>query len=93
MFIPDPGSKFLPIPDFGSRIPDPTTATKEEGKKLVVLLFSGIRYPRSGKTYCGSHIRIRNTEFGHQTSCGSPWKAGYFSTGMRRKLRQNSAKK
>jgi hypothetical protein len=33
MFIPDPGSWFLPIPDPGSRIPDPKTATKERGEK------------------------------------------------------------
>jgi hypothetical protein len=40
MFIPDPGSWFLPIPDPGSRIPDPKTATKERGeKKLDVKLF------------------------------------------------------
>jgi hypothetical protein len=40
MFIPDPGSLFLPIPDPGSRIPDPKTATKERGeKKLVVIPF------------------------------------------------------
>jgi len=31
MFITDPGSWFLPIPDPGSRIPDPKTATKERG--------------------------------------------------------------
>jgi hypothetical protein len=31
MFIPDPD--FLPIPDPGSRIPDPKTATKERGEK------------------------------------------------------------
>jgi hypothetical protein len=35
MFIPDPGSWFLPIPDPGSRIPDPKTATKERGKKKL----------------------------------------------------------
>ena len=40
MFIPDPGSWFLPIPDPGSRIPDPKTETKERGeKKLVVIPF------------------------------------------------------
>ncbi len=40
MFIPDPGSWFLPIPDLGSRIPDPKTATKERGeKKFVVISF------------------------------------------------------
>jgi hypothetical protein len=40
MFIPDPGSLFLPIPDPGSRIPDPKTATKERGgKKLDVKPF------------------------------------------------------
>ena len=33
MFIPDPGSWFLPIPDPGSRIPDPKTGTKERGEK------------------------------------------------------------
>jgi hypothetical protein len=30
--VEDPG--FLPIPDPGSRIPDPKTATKERGKKI-----------------------------------------------------------
>jgi hypothetical protein len=30
--IPDPGSWFLPIPDPGSRIPDPKTVTKERGE-------------------------------------------------------------
>ncbi len=35
MFIPDPGSWFLPIPDPGSRIPDPKTATKERGEKKL----------------------------------------------------------
>jgi hypothetical protein len=35
MFIPDPGSWFLPIPDPGSRIPDTKTATKERGKKKL----------------------------------------------------------
>jgi hypothetical protein len=40
MFIPDPGSWFLPIPDPGSQIPDPKTATKERGeKKFVVITF------------------------------------------------------
>jgi hypothetical protein len=35
-----PGSWFLPIPDPGSRIPDPKTAIKERGeKKLVVIPF------------------------------------------------------
>ncbi len=35
-----PGSWFLPIPDPGSRIPDPKTATKERGdKKFVVIPF------------------------------------------------------
>ncbi len=33
MFIPDPGSWFLPIPDPGSRIPDPKTGRKERGEK------------------------------------------------------------
>jgi hypothetical protein len=38
MFIPDPGSRFLPIPDPGS--PDPKTATKERGeKKFDVISF------------------------------------------------------
>jgi hypothetical protein len=38
--IPDPGYSFLPIPDPGSRIPDPKTATKERGeKKFVVIPF------------------------------------------------------
>jgi hypothetical protein len=36
--IPEPD--FLPIPDPGSRIPDPKTATKERGeKKLLSYLF------------------------------------------------------
>ncbi len=35
MFIPDPGSWFLPIRDPGSRIPDPKTATKERGEKKL----------------------------------------------------------
>ncbi len=40
MFIPDPGTWFLPIPNPGSRIPDPKTATNERGeKKLVVIPF------------------------------------------------------
>ncbi len=36
MFIPDPGSWFLPILDPGSRIPDPKTATKERGEKNLL---------------------------------------------------------
>ncbi len=40
MFIPDPGSWFLPVPDPGSLISDPKTATKERGeKKFVVIPF------------------------------------------------------
>jgi hypothetical protein len=35
MFIPDPGSYFLPIPDPGSRTPDPKTATKERGETKI----------------------------------------------------------
>jgi hypothetical protein len=31
MFIPDPGFYPSLIPDLGSRIPDPKTATKEKG--------------------------------------------------------------
>jgi hypothetical protein len=38
MFIPDPGSLFLPIPDPGSRIPDTKTATKERGEKKLVVI-------------------------------------------------------
>ncbi len=37
MFIPDPGSWVLPIPDSGSRIPDP--GSKNSTKKLVVKPF------------------------------------------------------
>jgi hypothetical protein len=40
MFIPDP--EFLPIPDLGSRIPDPGSKTSTKGrgeKKLVVIPF------------------------------------------------------
>jgi hypothetical protein len=41
--IPDPGSRFLPIPDPGSRIPDPKTAMKDFGeKKFVVIPFFGV---------------------------------------------------
>jgi hypothetical protein len=47
MFIPDPGSRILifthpgsRIPDLGSRIPDPKTATKDRcEKKLIVIPF------------------------------------------------------
>ncbi len=42
MFIPDPGSWFLPnsrIPDPGSRIPDPKTATKERGEKFFFVIW------------------------------------------------------
>jgi hypothetical protein len=35
MFIPDPGSWFLPIPDPGSRIPDPKTGRKERDEKKI----------------------------------------------------------
>jgi hypothetical protein len=37
MFIPNPGSWFLSIPDPRSRIPDPKTATKERGEKKIVV--------------------------------------------------------
>jgi hypothetical protein len=37
MFIQDPGSRFLPIPDPGSRIPDPKTAMKDSGEKIYVV--------------------------------------------------------
>jgi hypothetical protein len=42
MFIPAPGSRFLPIPDpgeSGPRIPDPKKATKERGKKNCCHIF------------------------------------------------------
>jgi hypothetical protein len=40
MFIPDPDFYPSRIPDPGSRIPDPKTATKERGeKKFVVITF------------------------------------------------------
>jgi hypothetical protein len=40
MFIPDPDFYSSRIPDPGSRIPDPKTATKERGeKKFVVITF------------------------------------------------------
>jgi hypothetical protein len=40
MFIPDPDFYPSRIPDPGSRIPKPKTATKERGeKKLVVITF------------------------------------------------------
>jgi hypothetical protein len=34
-----PGFRFLSIPDVGSRIPDPATAPKEKGEKLLSYLF------------------------------------------------------
>jgi hypothetical protein len=33
MFIPDPDFYTFRIPDLGSRMPDPKTATKERGEK------------------------------------------------------------
>jgi hypothetical protein len=41
MFIPIPDPDFYPsrIPDPGSRIPDPKTATKERGDKIVLITF------------------------------------------------------
>jgi hypothetical protein len=40
MFIPDPDFYPSRIPDLGSQIPDPKTATKERGeKKFVVIVF------------------------------------------------------
>ena len=39
MFIPDPGSWFLPIPDPGSRILDPKKATKERGENFFFHTF------------------------------------------------------
>jgi hypothetical protein len=45
MFIPDPGSGFLSIPDLGSRIH--TTATKEGGKKISCpTFFCGFKYQK-----------------------------------------------
>jgi hypothetical protein len=35
MFIPDPDFYPSRIPDLGSRIPDPKTATKERGEKKL----------------------------------------------------------
>jgi hypothetical protein len=37
MFIPDPDFYPFRIPDPGSRIPDPKTATKERGEKKFVI--------------------------------------------------------
>jgi hypothetical protein len=40
IFIPDPDFYPSRIPDLGSRIPDPKTATKERGgKKFIVIPF------------------------------------------------------
>jgi hypothetical protein len=39
MFNPDPGSRFLPLPNPGSRIPDAKTATKERGEAQFVISF------------------------------------------------------
>jgi hypothetical protein len=36
MFIPDPDFYPSRIPDLGSRIPDPKTATKEKGDKNLL---------------------------------------------------------
>jgi hypothetical protein len=37
MFIPDPDFYPFRIPDLGTRIPDPKTATKERGEKKLVV--------------------------------------------------------
>jgi hypothetical protein len=37
MFIPDPDFYPFRIPDLGSRIPDPKTATQERGEKKFVV--------------------------------------------------------
>jgi hypothetical protein len=39
MFIPNPGFYPSQIPDPGSQIPDPTTATKEEGENICCPTF------------------------------------------------------
>ncbi len=46
MFIPDPGSWFLPIPDPGSRIPDPKTATKERGEIFCHTFLCSHKFPK-----------------------------------------------
>ncbi len=53
MFIPDPGSRFLPIldpgsliPDLGSRIPDPKTATKRGVKFFVVVILVSTNFTK-----------------------------------------------
>ncbi len=40
--IPDPDFYPSRIPDLGSRIPDPKTATKERGEKKLVVIPSGV---------------------------------------------------
>ncbi len=48
MFIPDPGSWFLPIPDLRSPIPDPKTGRKERGEKKssVKHFFVATNFPK-----------------------------------------------
>ncbi len=70
MFIPDPESWFLLIPDPRCRILDPNTVTKERGKKKLVMgvkkasdpdpqhCFFALLYPDSESGY-GSGFRIR----------------------------------
>jgi hypothetical protein len=48
MFIPDPDFYPSRIPDLGSRIPDPKTATKERGEKkfVVIPLFVATKFTK-----------------------------------------------
>jgi hypothetical protein len=46
MFIPDPDFYPFWIPDLGSRIPDPKTATKERGIKMSNLFFVAKNFPK-----------------------------------------------
>ncbi len=56
MFIPDPDLYASRIPDHGSRIPDPTTAPKEEGAKNFVC----------PTTFCHKYHKIVNNSIFEQ---------------------------
>jgi hypothetical protein len=64
--IPDPGSQISDpgsrIPDLGSWIPDPKTATKERGKKFVVIPF--FVAPNCTKLQIISFYNVEKKKFG-----------------------------
>jgi hypothetical protein len=61
MFIPDPGSRFLPIPDPGSRNPK---QQQKRGLKKKVLSFLFIRIRNTdGRVYTVSAIMVGGEKF------------------------------